>query len=89
MPDSLVIEAKATGTTLIQSLCGPSASATIESMPAHRGNDMVTRTNAVADIFSSGGIWAPLRCSRARGPAEQMSSLPYGESNDWRQHDLR
>jgi hypothetical protein len=28
---------------------------------AHRGDDEVTRTNAVPDMFSSGRIWAPLR----------------------------
>ena len=51
-------------------------------MPAHRGNDKMTRTNAVADMFSSGSIWAPLRHHWAQALQEQMAGFPYGESDD-------
>jgi predicted phage terminase large subunit-like protein len=54
----------------------------IEAMPAHRGNDKLTRTNAVADMFSSGSIWAPLRCQWVQDLVEQMAAFPYGESDD-------
>jgi len=81
MPDSLVIGAKATGTTLIQEL--PAAGVRyIEAMPAHRGNDKVTRTNGVADMFASGSVWAPLRCRWAQELDERMASFPYDESDD-------
>jgi predicted phage terminase large subunit-like protein len=80
-PDSLVIEAKATGTSLIQELQAAGIHY-IEPMPAHRGNDKMTRTNAVADMFSSGSIWAPLRHQWAQTLQEQMAGFPYGESDD-------
>ena len=51
-------------------------------MPAHRGNDKVTRTNSVADMFSSGSVWALLRCRWAQNLVEQMAAFPYGESDD-------
>jgi phage terminase large subunit-like protein len=56
----LVIEAKATGTAPIQELHAAGVRC-IEAMPAHRGNDKVTRTNAASDMFSSASVWAPLR----------------------------
>jgi predicted phage terminase large subunit-like protein len=81
MPDPLVIEAKATGTTLIQQLQAAGVRY-IEAMPAHRGNDKMTRTNAFSDMFSSGSVWAPLRCRWAQELVEEMASFPYGQSND-------
>jgi predicted phage terminase large subunit-like protein len=80
-PDSLVIEAKATGTSLIQELQAAGVHY-IEPMPAHRGNDKATRTNAVSDMFSSGSIWAPLRYRWVQELQEEMASFPFGESDD-------
>jgi phage terminase large subunit-like protein len=54
----------------------------IEARPAHRGNDKVTRTNGVADMFASGSIWTPLRCRWGAGAVEEMAAFPYGESDD-------
>jgi predicted phage terminase large subunit-like protein len=80
-PWALVVEAKATGTTLIQELQAVGVRY-IEAMPAHRGNDKHTRTNAVASMFSSGSVWAPLRCKWAQDLQEEMAAFPYGESDD-------
>jgi predicted phage terminase large subunit-like protein len=80
-PDSLVIEAKATGTSLTQELQAAGVRY-IEPMLAHRGNDKMSRTNAVSDMFSSGSIWAPLRCKWAQDLQEEMASFPHGESDD-------
>jgi predicted phage terminase large subunit-like protein len=80
-PWSLVVEAKATGTTLIQELQAVGVRY-IEAMPAHRGNDKLTRTNSVSDLFRSGSIWAPLRCKWAQDLQEEMAAFPYGESDD-------
>jgi predicted phage terminase large subunit-like protein len=80
MPVSLLIEVNATGTTLIQELQAAGVRY-IEAMPAHRGNDRVTRTNGIADIFASGSVWAPLRCRWAQELVEEMASFPYGEAD--------
>jgi predicted phage terminase large subunit-like protein len=74
MPDALVIEVKASRTTLIQELQGTGVRY-IEAMLAHRGNDKVTRANGVADMFVSGRVWAPLRCRWAQELVEEMSAF--------------
>jgi hypothetical protein len=33
-------------------------------------------------VFSSGSIWAPLRCRWAQEVVEEMAGFPYGESDD-------
>ena len=47
-----------------------------------RPRDKVMRTNAVADMFSSGSIWAPLRYRWVQELVEEMAAFPYGESDD-------
>ena len=76
-----MIEAKATGTSLIQELQAAGIHY-IEPGLAQRGDDKVTRTNSVADMFSSGAIWAPLRCRWAMELVEEMGAFPFGASND-------
>jgi phage terminase large subunit-like protein len=36
----------------------------------------------VADLFSSGSVWAPLRCKWAQELQDEMAAFPYGESDD-------
>jgi predicted phage terminase large subunit-like protein len=79
-PDSLIIESKATGPPLIQEL--RKVGLLVEEMGAHRGQDKTTKTNAVADMFSSGAIWAPLNRRWAHEVVEEMASFPYGEFDD-------
>jgi phage terminase large subunit-like protein len=45
----------------------------IEALPAHRDNDKVTRTNAMAE--ASGSVWAPLRCKWAQDLVEETASF--------------
>jgi predicted phage terminase large subunit-like protein len=80
-PDSLVVEAKATGVSLTQELHAAGIHF-IEPMPAHRGNDKMTRTNAVADMFSSGSVWAPLAHEFAQDLVEEMAAFPHGAGDD-------
>jgi phage terminase large subunit-like protein len=42
----------------------------------------MTRTNSVADMFSSGSIWAPLRCRWAQELVEEMAAIPFGAFDD-------
>jgi predicted phage terminase large subunit-like protein len=80
-PDSLAVEAKATGTTLTQELWAAGIRY-IEPMLASRGNDKHTRTNSIADMFSSGSVWAPLEYRWVQELVEEMASFPFGEYDD-------
>jgi predicted phage terminase large subunit-like protein len=47
-----------------------------------RGNDKVVRMNAVADLFSSGKVWAP-DTRWAREVIEEVAAFPVGEHDDF------
>ena len=47
-----------------------------------RGNDKTVRVNAVADLFSSGKVWAP-DTRWAREVIEEMAAFPVGEHDDF------
>jgi len=47
-----------------------------------RGNDKVVRLNAVADLFSSGTVWAP-DTRWAREVIEEVAAFPVGEHDDY------
>lgn len=79
-PDSLVIEKKASGLPLIQEL--HRAGIYVHEVDAHRANDKVTRTHAVADLFSSGAIWAPLGYRWAEQVRDEMAAFPVAASDD-------
>ena len=53
-----------------------------DEMPAHRPHDKHTKTNAVADMLSSGAIWAPPNRRWAQEVVEEMASFPCGEFDD-------
>jgi predicted phage terminase large subunit-like protein len=80
-PDSLVIEKKASGAPLIQELYR--AGIYVHDMAApSRSNDKVIRTNAVADLFSSGAVFAPLGQRWVEQVREEMAAFPQGENDD-------
>ncbi|HXA24445.1 MAG TPA: phage terminase large subunit, partial [Acetobacteraceae bacterium] len=79
-PDSLVIEKKATGQPLTQELYR--AGIYVCEMSVSRSNDKVTRTNAVADLFSSGVIWAPLGLRWVEQVRNQMAAFPIAQDDD-------
>jgi len=47
-----------------------------------RGNDKITRVNAVSDIFFSGRVWAP-DTRWARDVIEEVAAFPVGENDDY------
>jgi len=79
-PDSLVIEKKASGGPLIQEL--HRTGIYVHEMNASRANDKMTRTHAVADLFRSGVIWAPLGYRWVDQVREEMGSFPVGQYDD-------
>jgi len=78
-PDTCIIEAKATGTPLIQEL--RATGVLISEYTPSRGNDKITRVNSVADIFASGIVWAP-PTKWADDVIEEFASFPAGENDD-------
>lgn len=80
-PDSLVIERKATGEPLIQELFRIGIYVS-DAGAAHRSATAMMRTNAVADLFSGGAIWAPLGRRWVEQVREEMAAYPVGEFDD-------
>jgi predicted phage terminase large subunit-like protein len=79
-PGSLVIEKKASGGPLIQEL--RRAGVFARELNPSRSRDKVARTNAVADLFRSGVVWAALGHRFAQQVVEEMASFPDGEFDD-------
>jgi len=79
-PDAFIVEKKAAGAPLIQEL--RSMGIPVQEFSPSRGNDKLVRLNAVADLFSSGKVWAP-DTRWARAVIEEMAAFPVGEHDDF------
>jgi len=77
-PDSLVIEKKASGAPLLYELRAMGIIVN-EVVPS---KDKITRLNAVADLFSSGKVWAP-STRWAEAVIEEVADFPVGEHDDY------
>ena len=80
-PDMVVVEAKATGTPLIDEL-------RLRGIPAlgfspGKGNDKVTRMHMVAPLFEAGIVWAPMHEKFADEVVEEVVSFPNGDHDDF------
>jgi predicted phage terminase large subunit-like protein len=79
-PDSLVVEARATGKPLVQELW--KMGIPVRDMTPSRGSDKITRTNAVADLFQTSTVWAPLGRRWVDEVREEMAAFPHGPYDD-------
>jgi predicted phage terminase large subunit-like protein len=79
-PDSVIIEKKASGAPLIYEL--RAMGIPVQEFTPVRGNDKITRLNAVSDLFASGRIWAPSR-QWAEEVIDEVASFPSGEHDDY------
>jgi len=79
-PDTLVVERGATGVPLIQELWR--AGIPVYEANPHKTRDKQIRTHAVADMFRSGMVWAPLRSKWAQDVREEMAAFPFGAYDD-------
>jgi len=80
-PDMVLIEAKATGTPLIDEL-------RLRGIPAlgfspGKGSDKVTRMHMVAPLFEAGMVWAPSDKKFAEEVIEEVVSFPNGDHDDF------
>jgi len=78
-PDSLIIEAKASGAPLVFEL--RAMGLPVQEYTPSKGNDKISRLNSVADIFASGRVWVP-GTRWADELVEEVASFPSGEHDD-------
>ena len=78
-PDACIVEAKAAGTPLIFEL--RAMGIPVSEYTPSRGNDKISRVNAVSDLFASGIVWCP-ETRFAEEVIEEFASFPAGEHDD-------
>jgi predicted phage terminase large subunit-like protein len=82
-PDNVLIEAKATGTSLQQELRKMGIPVTMYSPGGRRtGQDKISRANAVAPILESGMVWYPESEEFAQELVEECAAFPNGSHDD-------
>jgi predicted phage terminase large subunit-like protein len=79
-PDAFIVEAKAAGAPLVFEL--RSMGIPVSEYTPTRGNDKFVRLNSVADLFSSGKVWAPDK-RWADDLIEEMARFPNAEHDDY------
>ena len=79
-PDSLIVEKKASGAPLIYEM--RAMGIPVQEFTPTKGNDKITRLNAVSDLFASGMVWAPDR-SWAEEVIDEVAAFPAGEHDDY------
>ena len=78
-PDTVIIEAKATGMPLTQEL--RKIGIPVVNYTPTRGNDKVTRVHSIAPLFESGAVWYPDR-TWADELIEEVAAFPNGQYDD-------
>jgi predicted phage terminase large subunit-like protein len=78
-PDSLIVEAKASGAPLVFEL--RAMGIPVQEFTPSKGNDKIARLNAVSDIFASGRVWVP-NTHWAEELVDEVASFPSGEHDD-------
>lgn len=79
-PDSIIIEKKASGAPLIYEM--RAMGIPVQEFTPVKGNDKISRLNAVSDLFASGRVWAP-NTSWAEEVIDEVASFPAGEHDDY------
>ena len=79
-PDSIIVEKKATGAPLIYEM--RAMGIPVQEYTPVRGNDKISRLNAVSDLFASGRVWAP-NTHWAEEVIDEVASFPAGEHDDY------
>ena len=78
-PDSVIVEAKASGQPLIDEM--RRSGIFVQDFSPGKGQDKIARINAVSDMFSSGHVWFPETGWAAR-TVEEILAFPAGEHDD-------
>ena len=80
-PESVIIEAKATGQPLMQEFRRMGIPV-IDFVPS-KGKDKHSRVNAVSPVFESGQVWYPANARFAHEVIEECAAFPHGEYDDY------
>jgi predicted phage terminase large subunit-like protein len=78
-PDSVIVEAKASGQPLIDEM--RRSNIFVQDFSPGKGQDKIARLNAVADMYASGHVWFP-ETSWASQTVEEILAFPAGEHDD-------
>lgn len=78
-PDSVIVEAKASGQPLIDEM--RRSGIFVQDFSPGKGQDKIARLNAVADMFASGHVWFP-ETAWASQTVEEILAFPAGEHDD-------
>ena len=79
-PDSVIIEKKASGAPLIYEM--RAMGIPVQEFTPSKGNDKISRLNAVSDLFASGRVWAP-NTAWAEEVIDEVASFPSGDHDDY------
>ena len=79
-PDGVIIEKKASGAPLIYEM--RAMGIPVQEFTPTKGNDKISRLNAVSDIFASGRVWIP-ETRWAEEVVEEVASFPAGDHDDY------
>jgi predicted phage terminase large subunit-like protein len=79
-PDSVIIEKKASGAPLIYEM--RAMGIPVQEFTPTRGNDKISRLNAVSDLFASGRVWAPAT-RWAEEVIDEVAEFPAGSHDDY------
>ena len=79
-PDALIVEKKVSGISLYQEL--RRMGVPVAEFTPSRGNDKITRLNAVSDLIASGRVWVP-NTRWAEELMDEIASFPAGEHDDY------
>lgn len=78
-PDSVIVEAKASGQPLIDEL--RRSGIFVQDYSPGKGQDKIARVNAISDMFVSGQVWFP-ETWWATEVVEELLAFPAGEHDD-------
>jgi predicted phage terminase large subunit-like protein len=78
-PDSFIVEKKSNGAALYQEM--RRMGVPMSEFTPGKGQDKISRVNAVTDLFRSGMVWAPDR-RWAREVMEECNDFPAGRNDD-------
>tara|TARA_R110000868_G_scaffold58836_5_gene181069 strand:+ start:1151 stop:2674 length:1524 start_codon:yes stop_codon:yes gene_type:complete len=78
-PDSFIVEKKSNGAALYQELYRMGIP--VKDYTPGKGQDKISRVNAVSDLFSSGIVWCPDR-RWAKEVVEECNDFPSGANDD-------
>ena len=78
-PDSVIVEAKASGQPLIDEM--RRSGLFVQDFSPGKGQDKIARVNAVSDMFASGQVWFP-ETRWATEVVDELLAFPAGEHDD-------